>query len=93
MGQAVVSTTVGAEGLDVVDGRHVTLADTPRAFAEAVSGLLDDPERCQRLGAEGRRLVEQRYGWDSLADRFAAFIRQVAGDGLSRSDNAAQEST
>ena len=80
MGRAVVSTTVGAEGLDVVHDRHVVLADDPRSFAQAVLRLLDDSKRCQELAAEGRRLVEQRYGWDALAERLEGFIHEVAGE-------------
>ncbi|MGH9894881.1 MAG: glycosyltransferase family 4 protein [bacterium] len=78
MGRAVVSTSVGAEGLDVVHDRHIVLADDPRSFAKSVLRLLDDPERCRRLGVEGRRLVEQRYGWDALAEKFCRFIHEVA---------------
>lgn len=78
MGRAVVSTTVGAEGLDVIHDQHVLLADDPRTFAESVLQLLDDPDRCRKLATEGRRLVEQCYGWDTLADRFGDFIRAIA---------------
>lgn len=78
MGRAVVSTTVGAEGLDVIRDQHVLLADDPPTFAESILSLLDDPERCQKLAMEGRRLVEQCYGWDALADRFGDFIREIA---------------
>lgn len=78
MGRAVVSTTVGAEGLDVVHDRHVLLADDPREFAESVLQLLDDPDRCERLAAEGRRLVEQRYEWGALSDELGKFVRMVA---------------
>ncbi len=79
MGRAVISTTVGAEGLDTVPGHHIVLADDPRAFAESVLQLLDNPKRCLDLAIEGRRLVEQRYGWDALADKFASFIHRIAG--------------
>lgn len=79
MGRAVVSTTVGAEGLDVVPDRHVVLVDDPRAFAKSVSQLLDDPERCLDLATEGRRLVERCYGWDALADQLKSFIQEIAG--------------
>lgn len=78
MGRAVVSTTVGAEGLDVVPGRHVLLADEPHTFAESVLRLLDDSKRCLDLAIEGRRLVEQRYGWDALANKFGNFIHEIA---------------
>ena len=78
MGRAVVSTTLGAEGLDVVHNRHIVLADGPHAFAEAVLKLMADPGRCQELGIHGRRLVEQHYGWDILAERFGRFMREIA---------------
>lgn len=78
MGRPVVSTTVGAEGLEVEHGRHVLLADNPGAFAQAVLDLLDDPAQCASLAAAGRRLVEQKYGWDALAERLDQFIRGLA---------------
>jgi sugar transferase (PEP-CTERM/EpsH1 system associated) len=81
MGRAVVSTTVGAEGLDIVHDQHVVLADDPRAFAQSVLQLLDDLQRSRQLAAEGRRLVEQCYGWDALADGFGSFICKIAEEG------------
>jgi glycosyltransferase involved in cell wall biosynthesis len=78
MGRAVVSTTIGAEGLDLVDGKHVVLADDAQSFADAVLQLLSDPSRCQSLATEGRKLVETQYGWDALADRLNKFIVEFA---------------
>jgi sugar transferase (PEP-CTERM/EpsH1 system associated) len=80
MGRAVVSTTVGAEGLDVVHDRHLMLANDPSGFAASVLRLLDDPDMCMRLAAAGRHIVEQRYGWSALADQYGSFIRTVVGD-------------
>lgn len=77
MERPVVSTTIGAEGLDVVHNQHVMLADDPRTFAQTVLRLLNDSNRCQELATEGRRLVEQRYGWDALAERFTKYINDV----------------
>ncbi|HET7342881.1 MAG TPA: glycosyltransferase family 4 protein, partial [Methylomirabilota bacterium] len=53
-GKAVVSTTVGAEGLAVTPGRDVILADTPESFATAIGELLVDRERAGRLGRAAR---------------------------------------
>ena len=64
-GRAVVSTTIGAEGLDAVDGEHLLLGDTPERFADAVSALLDSADLRGRLGRAGRRLYEERYTWES----------------------------
>ncbi len=65
-GTAVVSTTLGAEGLDARDGEHLLLADQPDGFADAVSGLLASPMDRARIGAAGRRLYEQRYTWPGV---------------------------
>jgi glycosyltransferase involved in cell wall biosynthesis len=78
MGKAVVSTTVGAEGLPLVPGEHFVAADEPADFARAVVSLLQDPRRRQALGAAGRRLVEERHSWAQVASQFEARCREVA---------------
>jgi glycosyltransferase involved in cell wall biosynthesis len=70
MSKAVVSTTVGAEGLGLESGRHFIAADEPDHFAREVVGLLRDPQRRRRLGDAGRRLMEARYAWDIVARDF-----------------------
>ena len=71
MGRPVVSTTLGAEGIDAADGEHLRLADDPRGFADRVVELAGSPEERARLAAAGRRLAEKRYGWDAIGDRLA----------------------
>lgn len=80
----VVSTSLGAEGLDVTHGADVLLADDPRAFADAVVELLQDRGRADELAATGRRLVEARYAWRVLGRHFEAALceavdRRAAG--------------
>jgi glycosyltransferase involved in cell wall biosynthesis len=79
MGKAVVSTTVGAEGLPVTDGEHVVLADTPVAFADAILGLFRDRARRARLEAAARALVVDRYDWSAVAGQLEAVLLRVAG--------------
>jgi glycosyltransferase involved in cell wall biosynthesis len=62
-GRAVVSTTLGAEGLGARDGEHLLLADDPDAFAQAVLRLWNDPALRSRLGDAGRALYDQRFTW------------------------------
>lgn len=71
--RAVISTSVGAEGLDARDGEHLILADEPRAFAEAVSMLLASEERRNAVGRAGRLLYEQRFTWEAAWEH----LRQV----------------
>jgi polysaccharide biosynthesis protein PslH len=65
MGLPVVSTTVGAEGIDVVHGEHLLLADTPQAFAESVIALLDNPQYADQLGREGCARMQEQYSWSA----------------------------
>jgi glycosyltransferase involved in cell wall biosynthesis len=61
MAKAVVSTAIGAEGLSFADGEDILIADQPDAFARAVSLLLNDPVRRQKLGAAARKRVQAYY--------------------------------
>jgi len=77
MGKAVVSTTVGAEGLPLVPGTHFVQADDPEQFADSVVSLLRDPRRRRALGDAGRCLVEERYSWSQVGRQFEARCEEV----------------
>lgn len=78
-GRAVVSTSLGCEGLAVTPGRDILVADAPAAFAEAVLRCLRDPGLRARLGTAGRALVERRYRWESIgADLVGFYLEQLA---------------
>jgi len=78
MGKAVVSTTVGAEGLPVTDGRHVRLADEPAAFAGAVVRLLRDADARARLETAARALVVEQYDWSAVAGSLESALLRFA---------------
>jgi glycosyltransferase involved in cell wall biosynthesis len=59
--RAVVSTTIGAEGLDGKDGEHLRIADDPQDFANAIVELLAQPEERLRLGSNGRAAYLECY--------------------------------
>jgi glycosyltransferase involved in cell wall biosynthesis len=71
MGKAVVSTSVGCEGLLATDGHNILIRDDPAEFASAVQAVLRDSELRHRLGREARRTVEQHYGWESIGLKLA----------------------
>lgn len=77
MGKAVVSTSIGAEGLPLVDGEHYVRADDPRGFANAVVALLRDPMRRKTLSAAGSDLVRARYSWRTVAQTFERHCEDV----------------
>jgi glycosyltransferase involved in cell wall biosynthesis len=78
MGKAMVTTTLGCEGIAVRDGEHLLVADGAEAFAHAVIGLFDDPGKGAALGAAGRRLMERQYGWDLPGGRLKGLYSQAA---------------
>ena len=71
MERAVVSTTIGAEGLDVQHGEHIVLADDPSSFAQSVISLLRDPARAAAIGQSAATQVRTHFGWASVAEQFA----------------------
>jgi glycosyltransferase involved in cell wall biosynthesis len=62
-GIPVVSTTVGAEGIDARKGEHLLIADSPEEFAQAVIQTLAEPAEADRRAGAARELVETRYDW------------------------------
>jgi glycosyltransferase involved in cell wall biosynthesis len=75
MGKAVISTTVGAEGLPVESGKDILLADTPNDFAQSVIGLLRDSLLRRRLGTGARSLVQENYSWGRVAESFVRTLQ------------------
>ncbi len=72
MGRPVVSTTLGIEGLDVADGEHFLRADDADAFARSILRLMDDAAMRDRIARAARRLMEDRFSWNSVARQFEA---------------------
>jgi sugar transferase (PEP-CTERM/EpsH1 system associated) len=77
MGKAVVSTSVGAEGLPVQSGENILLADTPNDFADSVVSLLRDANERRRLGTSARALVQEKYSWPRVAESFARTLHDA----------------
>ena len=66
MGKAVVSTSIGCEGLAAVDGENILIRDEPRSFAAAVAGVLNNDALRRHLGERGRATAERLYSWDVI---------------------------
>ena len=79
MAMAVVATSVACSGLRYEPGTNLLLADDADLFAEHVVSLLKDSLRRERLGARGRKVVEQYYGWDSSAQELDLLYRHYLG--------------
>lgn len=68
-GKAIVTTQMGADGIDLTAGQEAVMADTAQDFAGAVLDLLDDPARRQELAKQGRRFVEENFDWRKITPR------------------------
>ena len=94
MGKPVVSTTIGCEGLEAVDGRNILIRDDPKAFAKALVAVLEDGALAERLGQAGRATAERHYSWEvigrGLIERYLDLIHvsphrtTLSGAGLAR---------
>ena len=77
MGKPIVSTKLGAEGIEAVPGRDLLIANEPVAFAEAVNRLLGEPGLAARIGQSARQLAVERYSWGGAARDLEDFYRQI----------------
>ncbi len=82
MGKAVVSTSLGAEGLPVTHNKNILLADSAEALARNVVSLLRDPEMRRRLGEAGRQHMVENYTWEVAARAMAEACRKVVEERL-----------
>ncbi|HEX8126261.1 MAG TPA: TIGR03087 family PEP-CTERM/XrtA system glycosyltransferase [Allosphingosinicella sp.] len=65
MGRPVVASPAAFEGIEAEPGRHLLVAASAEAQAEAIGGLLDDPERAAAIGQAARRRMEEAYRWEA----------------------------
>ncbi len=77
MGKAIVSTRLGAEGIEAVPGRDLLIEDEPAAFADAVSRLLAEPRLAARIGQSARQLAVDRYSWSGAASALDRFYHRI----------------
>jgi polysaccharide biosynthesis protein PslH len=78
--KAIISTHVGTEGIDVVDGESALLADDPQAFANHVENVLSDATLARRLGVAARKLAVDRYGWPALVAGLERFYDRILSE-------------
>jgi glycosyltransferase involved in cell wall biosynthesis len=72
----VISTTIGAEGLDYQSGENIVIADSPAEFAERCVALLADEQERRRLAAAAWELVHSRYSWEVVCHQFERLLVQ-----------------
>jgi glycosyltransferase involved in cell wall biosynthesis len=85
MGKAVVSTSVGCEGLDAKDGVNILIRDTAAGFAEAVSQVLTDERLRSRLGCAARQTAVSVYDWSVIGETFLSEYKELATSSYEKS--------
>ena len=77
LGIPVVATLKGAEGLDVTDGEHLLLANSPMEYAECVINLLKDENLCLQLTKKARMLIQEKYNWGRVLSDYLELIDTI----------------
>ncbi len=77
-GVPIVSTTIGAEGINYTDGKDILIADTPEAFVAAISKILMDDELATSLAREGRKTVSEQYDWNVIYPQWDAVYEHAS---------------
>ena len=77
MGVPVVTTSVGAMGLEADNGKELLLADTPADFAKQVVHLLNDEHSRETLAQTARTRVETNYSWEAIGERLKRVYAQA----------------
>jgi glycosyltransferase involved in cell wall biosynthesis len=80
LGRPVVSTSIGCEGLEVVDGKHLFIADDAIEFAEKVTRLLEDPSLRQQMITNARALVVAHYDWTVLTNQLVDIYQEAISE-------------
>ncbi len=80
LGKPVISTSKGAEGIEVTNNLDIVLENNLETFSEHIVSLLQDKDRCERLGTNARRLVEENYTWDRVCERAIEVYRKLSRD-------------
>ncbi len=77
MSKAMVSTSLGCEGIGVHHNKELLIADDPEKFAQCVLQLIDDQTLAHKLGAAGRELALRQYSWRSVVDTLEIFYDRI----------------
>jgi glycosyltransferase involved in cell wall biosynthesis len=79
-GKPVVSTSKGAEGLDVIDNKNIIIADDWVLFSEAIVALISDKNKRDEIGRNARLLVEEKYTWEKCCETYIRLYQKLLSD-------------
>jgi glycosyltransferase involved in cell wall biosynthesis len=79
MGMPIVTTSLGAEGVDAASGEDMLIVDDPEGFAAAVVRLMEDASTCERLGERARSLAVDRFSWEKGVEELERVLTDLTG--------------
>jgi len=77
LGRTIISTSIGAEGIDCTDGKNILIADTPEEFLSKINDCINDGAYCSSIGDEAKRLVAEKYSNQAIGERVVAFLQNI----------------
>ncbi len=77
MQKPIVSTTIGAEGLEVTDNHDILIADSPQDFCDTILKALDDKPLCDKIATNGHSLVHETYKWSSIGKKLIQYLSDL----------------
>lgn len=80
MEKPVISTSIGAEGIDVINEKHLIIEDNVSKFPDRIVELLNDSEYAKYLAKNGRKLVEEKYSWDQYGKKLSQLYMELVND-------------
>jgi len=77
MKKAIVTTSIGIEGIDVIDGEHLIVKDSENDFADTIIKLFNDDDLVYKLGYNGFNLIKNKYGWNIIAEQIENIYKKL----------------
>ena len=77
LGKAVISTSIGAEGLNCTNGENILIADTAQTFAEAIKTLYNSPEKTEKIGLAAKKLILEEHNTPKIIQQLLGFYQHI----------------
>jgi glycosyltransferase involved in cell wall biosynthesis len=77
LGKAVISTSIGAEGINYTNKQNILIADTPEEFVQAIQFLFNDPVQTKRIGDNASKLIRQQHDSKKIIEQLVQFYHQI----------------
>lgn len=76
-GKCIITTKIGAEGIDYSSGKNIVIADSPAEFKKEINELVNNPDKIKTIGEEARRLVEKKYDNNQITENLISFYESI----------------